>query len=806
MDGVSRRLIPSIVCLTLATACGGAAEPPPAVPKQVRGVVGDRPPVAAIVRDGDPGAGLAVAVWTYGVAPERGAQPAVALAALTQVRLAARWPAAVVTPAWEGYRVRGLLGEQPSDQVTAVQRALLAPVTAAEMPAVVKKLRALASKPLHDPGLAEVARCRGEAFGAIPAPPEPVLADVEAWRRAAHGLGRVALSVAGVTRATHDVVTALNGLPAWPRAAQLPGFGWPEDAPPPVVYDARSEGVAEARAILAFRTGDATRAAAIAPSLGDPRGPLASRLEATESGATVREVTATAHAQGGCLTVTLDARDLGANPTARIATAIALVRQEVLAELADTDDAGGALDLARRAGDPRDAAERGAWWTLYPRAASAAAKEPRMLLAVGFAGSRDATAMPSAEAVRTEVDRALAAWKEPVVEPRLRVERGQSDLWLLLASPCGTVPEVESDSGLGAGFAMLAAERARDHAGPSLEIVPWASADAIGLLAHGPALPGETPLAQARRIADTAARAFAEGPERGAVSHVRASLLSVGDNVGARALVALSNGIVPGRPSWFSPSGSLEALARASDGALGTRASGLRAGPMRVAVLANESPAQGAAAARAVDRWVPRRASGDARACPTPSEPPPPRPGTYWLDPTGSPEQAGQAWLALPLPRGDEKSVQLARFFALALDGEDGLLARGLGRPGLARSWSATVVGPARGSALVVRIASADGALDGAVAQTRVLLDRLRQRGLDEADRQRAAAARTRAEQRALLEPHGRLLALFRDALGHDRDAPPPLDALRSFAATVLRDDALVIVAARPPRAPKATP
>ncbi|WP_394849370.1 hypothetical protein LZC95_18230 [Pendulispora brunnea] len=804
MDGVSRRLVPWILCLTAVAACGGAAEPPPAVPK-AGGVAGDRPPVAAIVRDGDPGAGLAVAVWTYGVAAERGAQAAVALAALTQARLAPRWPAAVVTPAWEGYRVRGLLGERPSEQVTAVQRALLAPVTAAEMPAVVKKLRALANKPLHDPGLAEVARCRGEPFGAIPAPAEPTLADVEAWRRAAHGLGRVALSVAGIPRATNDVIAALNGLPAWPRAAQLPVSGWPEEAPPPVVYDARSEGVAEARAILAFRTGDATRAAAIAPSLGDPRGPLASRLEATESGATVRDVTATAHAQGGCLTVTLDARDLGPNPTARLATAIALVRQEVLAELADTDDSAQPLALARRAGDPREAAERGAWWTLYQRAAPAA-KEPRMLVAVGFAGSRDATAMPSAEAVRTEVDRALAAWKDPVVEPRIRVERGQSDLWLLLASPCGTVPEVESDSGLGAGFAMLAAERARDHAGTSLEIAPWASADAIGLLAHGPALPGETPLAQARRIADTAARAFAEGPERDAISQVRASLLTVGDNVPARALVALSSGIVPGRPSWFSPTGSPVALARASDGAFGTRATGLRAGPLRVAVLANESPAQGAAAARAVDRWVPRRASGEARACPTPSEPPPPRPGTYWLDPTGSPEQAGQAWLALPLPRGDEKSVQLARFFALALDGEDGLLARALGGPGLARSWSATVVGPARGSALVVRIASADGALDGAVAQTRALLDRLRQRGLDEADRQRAAAARARAEQRALLEPHGRLLALFRDAPTHDRDAPPPLDALRSFAATTLRDDALVIAAARPPRAPKATP
>jgi len=816
-------------------------------PSGVR-VTGDRPPVAAIVREGDPESGLALSVWTYGIAPERGAQVAVALAALTQARLQARWPSAVVTPSWEGYRVRGLL-ERPSDQVSAVQSALLAPVGGAEMAAVLKKLRALANKPLRDPTLADLARCRGEPFGPVPAPAEPAPADVEAWRRAAHGLGRVALSVAGVTRAANDVVSAMNRLPPWPRATRLPPFGWPEDASPNVVvYDSRGEGAKETRATLAFRTADAARTAAIVPTLGDPRGPLVSRLEAVESGASVRELAATAHAQGGCLTISLDFGDLGANPPARIATAIALVRQEVLAELAEVAEVAAAapergqnpgpgLALARRAGDPREAAERGAWWTLYdlaartPAAMPAAPKtktEPSMLVAVGFVGGRDsappvanaasaANAAPNAPAnaptsgtspaaamtMRTEIERAVSAWRDPVVEPRIRVERGQSDLWMLLASPCGTVPELESDAGVGAEFATSAAEHARAHAEPSLEIEPWASADAIGLVAHGPALSGEAPLTHARRIADAIARSFAEAPDLAIASRIRASLLS-GADVPSRALVALAGGIVPGRPSWFSPVGNPEALARSSDGALSIRAAALRAGPLRVAVLANESASQGTAATRAVDRWVPRR-PGETRSCPTPSEPPAPRPGTYVVDPTGSPEQAGQVWLALPLARGDERSVHLARFFALALEGEGGLLARAVGAPGLARAWSANVVGPLRGAALVVRITSSEGALDAAVAQTRALFDRLRQRGLDESDRQRAILARTRAEQRALLEPHGRLLALFREGR-MDSAAPPPLDALRSFAATVLRDDALVIVAARPPRVPKATP
>ncbi|MDB4997677.1 MAG: hypothetical protein JWM74_5109, partial [Myxococcaceae bacterium] len=42
-----------------------------------------------VVREGDPSAGLAVAVFTSGIAPERGAEVAVALAALAEARLGA---------------------------------------------------------------------------------------------------------------------------------------------------------------------------------------------------------------------------------------------------------------------------------------------------------------------------------------------------------------------------------------------------------------------------------------------------------------------------------------------------------------------------------------------------------------------------------------------------------------------------------------------------------------------------------------------------------------------------------------------
>ena len=140
---------------------------------------------------------------------------------------------------------------------------------------------------------------------------------------------------------------------------------------------------------------------------------------------------------------------------------------------------------------------------------------------------------------------------------------------------------------------------------------------------------------------------------------------------------------------------------------------------------------------------------------------------------------------------------------AASLDGADGLLARALLPPGdagrtLALASSASVLG-LHDAAIVVRVVVADDAsLDGAVAQTRVLLDRLRQGALREEDRARAAALLTRTTLAASLDPRERAIALWR---AEPSQPQPSLDALRTFAAATLHDDAMVIVAARPPRA-----
>jgi hypothetical protein len=228
-----------------------------------------------------------------------------------------------------------------------------------------------------------------------------------------------------------------------------------------------------------------------------------------------------------------------------------------------------------------------------------------------------------------------------------------------------------------------------------------------------------------------------------------------------------------------------------------TRVATLRAGPLRVAVLASEDQAQADAAVRAVDRWVARR-PGEVRTCPAPPAVRP-RPGTYAVDlPAGA---RSEVLLAVPLPSSDAVARTSATWLAAVLDGPDGLLARALG-PGdgghaLASSSSVAVIGAARTPALALRVVADDASLDAAVAQTRGLLDRVRQGALREDDLARAARVIARAQLSASLDPRMRTLALWRD------EAPqqaPSLEALRAFAASALRDDALVIVAARPPR------
>jgi hypothetical protein len=99
---------------------------------------------------------------------------------------------------------------------------------------------------------------------------------------------------------------------------------------------------------------------------------------------------------------------------------------------------------------------------------------------------------------------------------------------------------------------------------------------------------------------------------------------------------------------------------------------------------------------------------------------------------------------------------------------------------------------------LVVRVASPQGSLDAAVAETRAIFNRLRQGALTEPDRARALASLADERRAAWLDPKARLVSLWQGELAVV--TPPTLDAVRAFSALTLHDEALVLVALRPPR------
>lgn len=156
MTGIGRV---GALAVLAAAGCGGAraapvrASIPMAIATQSTGQ--GRPPLAVVSRQGDAVGALAVAVTTEGIAPERGAVPAVALAALVEARLAARGlTGTVVVGGWASWRL-SVLAATPSDAtraVEAIRDVMLAPVDEHDpaLSAVARKVEALAHRPLAD--------------------------------------------------------------------------------------------------------------------------------------------------------------------------------------------------------------------------------------------------------------------------------------------------------------------------------------------------------------------------------------------------------------------------------------------------------------------------------------------------------------------------------------------------------------------------------------------------------------------------------------------------------------------------------
>jgi hypothetical protein len=770
-----------------------------------------RPRLTLVAREGDPAPGVAVVFAT-----DLGPGLTTALAAVVESRLRAAGLDADVRVDRDAFRARLSLPDpgRAAAFFAAVASATSRPVAAGspEIALAAQRLQSLRRHPLDAPELAAAAACTGTlgaaAGEALPDPgTDAGVHALEAARRAALHTGNMAVAAVGPAAFGVAVEHALARSDGWPlaqAAAPAPaegGAAWPT-ADVAGVYTAPGLGPRSARLTLAVRVADPQGAAAAAERLGAPDSPLVARLRLLPEAWRVVQVAGVARARGGCVEVVIEtaqrAPGMPVEPGAALAAALA--RREVSAELGAGAGVAGRQILA--AADPREAASRAAWWSL---SATEPGAPPRSVTALGIPVPADrsprdnvsAATDPAADArFQAEIARAAASAATAGAERRFLVERGQGELWLLLASPCGVAEEGALEAGFGALATLAALETRRRADGVALD--PWITADGIGLFAHAPFRDErETPVDLARRVADAAARAFtATAPSADATAAARSAILDhLEHRAGAQgsALAAFAAAVSPDHPSWLEPFGLWSRVAGAGTEGVRLRAQALAQGPLRVAVLANADAAQAAAAGDALDRWLAPLAG--PRVCHA-GAPTAPRPGrTEARLPDGTP--LGQGLVGTPVPPPGTAGRELAEITAAALDGPGGLLATALPDAGAA----ARIAGGSRAPTLVIDVRAASETLGATVADVKALLLRLATTVTD-ADLARAAAAWELREQEARADPRRRLADLW-TFTGAARAQPgpasrPSLAAWRAFLAAWIREAALVVVEARP--------
>jgi hypothetical protein len=371
------------------------------------------------------------------------------------------------------------------------------------------------------------------------------------------------------------------------------------------------------------------------------------------------------------------------------------------------------------------------------------------------------------------------------VDQRARIEPGQGEMWVLLASPCGTAGESNEDAGLAALTLQTLALRRPSVQGVVIE--PWIDSDGVGLLAHAPrSSPYETSAELAQRVADALGRALAAtrlaAPQ---VAQARANLL---ERVGPRPRPAFwltVDALAPGHPAWLSPRGSFAALSGIQSHEVETSRRTLARGPLRMAAIANSDPGQVETARTRLEEWI-RPLRGQPLSCPKHAAPKV-RHGALTLESEDA-SSAGRAYVAAALPAGSRISTE-AEMLSYLLNRPGGYLDQALSSTTLG-SARALLLGGRRAQALIIEVHAFEDRESDAIAQVRGLLGRLARGALSQKDLDLAREELSRAELGASLDPRQRILELWR---GEPRRSPS-LASMRRFLATALRPEAQIVV------------
>jgi hypothetical protein len=730
-----------------------------------------RPTLTLIARGGDPQGAIA-----FAGAHSRGAAHSLALVSVLRSRLEARGLSGFEARA-HGLGVeitRAVVDENDVKSfVSAVYGALAEPVRAQD-PALGRAQRdvqAMRALTFAGPGEALVSACSGE----IGFERNGKLADyasteginaLEATRASVFRASAAAFAALGNTTILDAATRALGAGAEWP-AGSADSDPWPEaDA---LFVD---NGSGPRRLSMAIRSGNIDAVLAAGLALESTSSALSERLDALNPPWRLERASAVARMRGACLRLDLLPPKGDPSPSAEEIARAAAVAELSVQELLGKSEPFASDESVLRPTNPLRAAGVAAWQGL-PHEASE--EKSRTLIAF----SAEAQDSVSGADVAKALDTLRARSAHPSIDVSSSAEPGQGELWMMLASPCGTASEGLSDAG---ALSLALRAIALRGAAEEVQLEPWVTSDGAGLLAHAPRRDGrETAVEQAERVARVLGRALGR---RLAGTEVGAARAQLSNELGGRPFAgwsALLEGLAPAHPSWLEPRGSWANVSELSSDELERSRRYLLAGPLRLSVLQNRGDAQVAIAARTLESWL-LPARGNVSQCPAlRSEPP--RRGELRLLQTGSAPEG--AYVGVVLAESGPEGARAAELVELLLNQPRGLLQRAVSARASGATVTARALGGFRRPALVVEVRALPDQLDAAIASVRGVLDELGRGQLRADDLAQASARLAERDAQARIDPRRRIVDLFRGPAPVKIQAPNLKAALSSFTQSL---------------------
>jgi hypothetical protein len=767
----------------------------------------NKPSLVVVEREGDPQPWIAFSVR---LPPDSVISET--LGALLESRLSRQLQIPVVLQTHQdGFHLGFSVSETISipQLLSSIRTAMLTPfvMNRADVALVDARLKALRVLGRNRPHFAGTVSCTGEAqLDHQRQLPSMMLSStwtqIESWRKDAFTTERVAVSFVGPHPKIVSFGQAYASHPDWPHAPALP-LDSPKGAPTTlyVNHDIDSK---HARLSVSFRFPTRADAIKLAERSLHPRMPLIARLKTLPIAFRVSRFVSTVRPAGSCfsLEVTSEETSLGSKQLQEVsAIASAVIQQEIDIERKPTPGDFGLVERRIRAlPSTQEMAAAAGWWALTSDSATPSAV-PQRIVALGIPsrsfpkgsnlGTPFNTTKLDAAPLQQQLDLASQRFQTPVVERQIGVERGQGEVWMLLGQPCPLV-ETQQEAGLSAlALSSMAIELQGDR---GIQIEPWISAHGVGLIGHATIQDQkETPEQLSERIGDVLARLyFARGPSSAGLVQARRTLTEFLSDPIQRSRSAAISTLIPNFVTQSQPWGLLDVVESVGYDATRIRWEALTQGPLRVAVLANASNAQGQAGVNAVDRWIVR--SSTQRTCPALGSAPTLAAGVYSLE--NSWQKLAVSYLVVPLVTAEDH----AELTKILLTSGNSMLPKVLGNSGV--QSEVRVVGMNPGTqGLMIELRGQPQAVEDATQQVRALLKRLEEGAVLPVEFQQAKLAWSEQQITSKGSAKHRLVALWNKKQPKTQEIS--LASLKSWLAKNRLSSHVMVVRTQPSKVSK---